>query len=724
MNARMRAIALQALLAAAVLAGLGWLGQNLATNLESRNIATGFGFLSNPAGFAIGESHLQYGPADSFGRALVVGLLNTLKVAALAILLSTVLGFALGLARTSSHPLVAGLTRSYVELVRNVPLLLQLLFLYALILNALPAYDPASAAGQLVVLSNRGLAMPGLVGVGGVAAGLLAAAAVWRLCRRLDGRLRFALVAATAVGTSLLVGAPLRLDLPAAGRFNVEGGWQLSAELLTLVLGLSLYTAGYLAEIVRGGLASVPTGQREAAAALGLTGARTTWHVVLPQAMRAIVPPMTSWHLNTVKNSSLAIAVGYPDLVSVVDTIINQTGQAVEGVFIIVGTYLTVNLLISAALAAYNRRLVARGMAAAGRLPPPPAGLGSLRVLGARLFASPASTAATAMLGLALAVALAMAIDWLLISAVTSGTSADCRAATGACWPFIAENWRRILFGTYPMEEHWRGGLAVGVFCVVLALSFRRALWGSGLVVAWGAALFVMVLLLAGGFASLAPVPTERWSGLPLTLLLASTAVVLAFPLAVILAIARNSNRLPLASSLATTFIEITRGIPLLGVLFLAAVLFPLFMPPGIELNGVVRVQIALVLFTAAYMAEAVRGGLQSVPRGQGEAAMALGLSPAQGMRHVVLPQALRISLPGLVNTAISEVKNTTLVLIVGLFDVLQTTRLVLVNVEWRPFFMEAYLFTGTIFFVICYAISQLSAKLERTQHDGQSPSR
>lgn len=724
MNARIRALVVQALLAALVFAGLGWLLQNLAANLESRNIATGFGFLANPAGFAIGEAHLHYTPSDTFGRALVVGLVNTLKVAALAILLSTLLGFTLGLARSSTHPLVAGLSRGYVELVRNVPLLLQLLFLYAVALNVLPTYEPGAAAGSLVIVSNRGLAVPGLEGAGGILAGLLAGIVSWRLARRFGRGPRLALAAAATVGVGWLVGAPLRLDLPVAGRFNVEGGWQLSAELLTLVLGLSLYTAGYLAEIVRGGLASVPMGQREAAAALGLTSARTTWHVVLPQAMRSIVPPMTSWHLNTVKNSSLAIAVGYPDLVSVVDTIINQTGQAVEGVFIIVGTYLTVNLLISAALAAYNRRLVARGMAAAGRLPAPPAALGSLRALRARLFASRAGALTSAALGLALVAALWAAIDWLLVSAVLAGTPADCRAAAGACWPFVAENWRRILFGTYPQDQHWRAALAIGVFCVTLALSFRRSYWGRGLALAWAGALVLMALLLAGGFAGLGPVPTEKWSGLPLTLLLAGTAVVLAFPLAVILAIARNSSRLPLASGLASAFIEITRGIPLLGVLFLAAVLFPLFMPPGVELDGVARVQIALVLFTAAYMAEAVRGGLQSVPRGQPEAAMALGLTPGQSMRHIVLPQALRISLPGLVNTAISEVKNTTLVLIVGLFDVLQTTRLVLVNVEWRPFFVEAYLFTGTIFFCICYAISQLSAKIERNQEDGQSPQR
>ncbi len=720
MNARIRAILLQALLAAAVAVAGAWLLQNLSENLASRNISTGFGFLSSPAGFAIGESHLKYGPADSFGLALAVGLINTLKVAALAILLSTILGFALGLARLSMHPLVAGLSRGYVELVRNVPLLLQLLFLYAALLNLLPAYDPSAAAGRWLVLTNRGLAMPALHGAAGAIAGIAAGIALWYAMRRRARGPRLLAAAGVVLATGWLAGGPPGIDLPVAGRFNVEGGWQLSAELLTLVLGLSLYTAGYLAEIVRGGLASVPTGQREAAAALGLSEGRTTWHITLPQAMRAIVPPMTSWHLNTVKNSSLAIAVGYPDLVSVVDTIINQTGQAVEGVLIIVGAYLTVNLAISAALAAYNRRLVGRGMAPAGRLPSPAHALGGLRSLRSRLLASRASAITTLLLGVVLAAGLWFAVDWLFLSAVISGSASECRAASGACWPFIADNWRRILFGTYPRGEHWRGGMVIGLFCLMLAMSFRRRLWGPGLALAWAGALASMSALLAGGFAGLVPVPTDKWSGLPLTLVLAGAAVLLAFPMAVALAVARNSRRFPLASGLSTAFIELTRGIPLLGVLFLAAVLFPLFMPPGVELDGVVRVQVALVLFTAAYMAEAVRGGLQSVPRGQREAAIALGLGPAQALRHVVLPQALRISVPGLANTAISEVKNTTLVLIVGLFDVLQTTRLVLVNVEWRPYYIEAYLFTGTIFFCICYAISQISARLERTQDDGK----
>jgi general L-amino acid transport system permease protein len=186
----------------------------------------------------------------------------------------------------------------------------------------------------------------------------------------------------------------------------------------------------------------------------------------------------------------------------------------------------------------------------------------------------------------------------------------------------------------------------------------------------------------------------------------------LAFPLSVLLALGRRSKQV-VARSLSVGFIELMRGVPLVGVLFMAAVLFPLFAPPSFEIDSYMRVQVALILFTAAYMAEAVRGGLQAVPKGQFEAAAALGLSQGQTTTRIVLPQALRVSIPGLVNTSISEVKNTTLVLIVGMFDLLQTTRLSLVDVEWRPFFAEAYAFTATLFLGLCFAISQLSRKVE-----------
>lgn len=657
----------QALLVLAVVLAGAWLARNLEANLGERGIRTGFAFLDRTAGFAIGETAIDYSPADDFGRALLVGLLNTLKVSALSIVLATLLGFGVGLLRLSSHVLVRAAARTYVELLRNVPLLVQLLFWYALLLNALPPVQEAWH-GAGVVASNRGLVLP-------------------------------------------FGGAPVFQG------FDYEGGWRISTELLTLVLGLSTYTSAYIGEIVRGGLLSVPLGQREAAAALGLGRAATLLRIVLPQGLRAMLPPLTSWYLNTVKNSSLAIAVGYPDLVSVVDTIINQTGQAIEGVAMIIAAYLAINLLLSAAVNVHNKRVARRGAAAGNATPAPSTASFTWQHPAAwmrRHLARTPMRAAVSMLLFAAGVWLALRIlDWTWLSATFGDDPTACRAdGRGACWPFLATNYRLILFGLYPVDQQWRMELLVATFVVLLGASFWRRLWGRPLALLWGAGAVAMLVLLAGGVAGLPRVAADRWSGLPLTLWLATVAVVTAFPLAVALALGRRS-RLPAARALCAGFIELVRGVPLLAVLFMAAVMLPLFMPPGVELGSLARVQIALTLFTAAYMAEAIRGGLQALPAGQSEAARALGLTAFQSLQTVVLPQALRASLPGLVNTAISEVKNTTLVLIVGMFDLLQTTRQAFVAVEWRPYFVEAYAFTAALFFVLCFTISQLSLKLE-----------
>lgn len=658
-----------------IVIGVGlWLLANLRQNLAQRSIVTGFGFLSDIAGFAIGESSIAYSPLDTFGRALLVGLLNTLKVSVLAILGATVIGVALGLARLSDHALVRGVSRLYVELVRNIPLLVHLLFLYTFVLNVLPPLEEALQPLPGVLLSNRGIALPAV---------------------HLSGPW---------------------IELPQMGRFNVEGGMQLSAELLTLVVGLSLYTAAYIAEIVRGGILSVSPGQSEAANALGLRPVHTMRHVVLPQALRAILPPLTSWYLNTIKNSSLAIAVGYPDLLSIVDTLINQTGQAIEGVLIIIGAYLAVNLALSALINRYNARVARIGAAPETGRARQHSALSIRTLLG-----SPARALVTIALAAAMLYVAWRMLDWLVLSATFSGSAAACRDAAGACWPFIEENYRLILFGTYPHPEQWRGALCLLIFALALSASYWQRLWGRPLVMVWLAALIACLLLLRGGLLGLSPVGTDKWSGLPLTLLLAALAVTLGFPLAVLLALGRRSRQ-PITHALAAGFIELMRGVPLVGVLFMAAVMFPLFVPPSLDIDSFMRVQIALVLFTAAYMAESIRGGLQAVPNGQGEAALALGLNYRQSMGRVVLPQALRVSLPGLVNTSISEVKNTTLVLIVGMFDVLQMTRLSLVEVQWRPYFAEAYAFTAAIFFGLCFAISQLSRRIERRLDVARSP--
>ena len=294
---------------AAVLLLAGFLVSNTLDNLAARNIATGFRFLWREAGFEIGESPIAYGAADTYLRALVVGLANTLRVSLLAIVLATLLGTAIGLCRLSANLLLRGLAALYVEFIRDTPLLVQLFFWYALISEMLPAPRAALEPLPGFFLSNRGFFFP------------------------LPG------------------------SVPQLQGFNFSGGAYLSPEFATLLIGLVLYTGAFIAEIVRAGVLAVPRGQSEAAYALGLSRGQALRRVVLPQALRLIVPPLTSQYLNAIKNSSLAVAIGYPDFVSIVNTSINQTGQAIEGVVLIMAAYLTVSLSISAFMNWYNARL-------------------------------------------------------------------------------------------------------------------------------------------------------------------------------------------------------------------------------------------------------------------------------------------------------------------------------------------------------------------------------
>jgi len=349
-----------------------FLVSNTLHNLEQRNIATGFGFLNREAGFAIGESLIDYGPADVYGRAIWVGLLNTLRVAVLGIILSTVLGTLIGVARLSKNWLISKIASCYVELMRNIPLLLQLFFWYALITENMPGPRQAHSPLPGVFLSNRGLKVPALQGdsldwvLAGVAVAIVAIvlAQRWGAKRQEATGRPFPLgrcILACFIGFPLLgwliSGASLALDVPVLKGFNFSGGWTLSPEFTALLAGLVTYTSAFVAEVVRSGVQAVNNGQWEAAGSLGLRRGLVLRLVVLPQALRVIIPPMTSQYLNLTKNSSLAVAIGYPDIVSVVNTAMNQTGQAIEGILIIMAAYLTVSLSISIFMNWYNKRI-------------------------------------------------------------------------------------------------------------------------------------------------------------------------------------------------------------------------------------------------------------------------------------------------------------------------------------------------------------------------------
>ncbi len=304
-------------------------------------------------------------------------------------------------------------------------------------------------------------------------------------------------------------------------------------------------------------------------------------------------------------------------------------------------------------------------------------------------------------------------VNWLFVSAVWEvESSQECRGAGGACWAFVGEKFRFIVFGTFPPGEHWRPSLAIAIIIGLMIASTWRVLWRPALALVWLVGMALVFALLFGGFLGMTYVSTELWGGLPLTLILTVIGLGAAFPLAVLLALGRRSD-LPAVKAICVGFIELVRGVPLISILFMASVMIPLFLPPGITINKLLRAQIGFILFAAAYQAEVVRGGLQAIPKGQYEAADSLGLSYWQKMRMIILPQALVLVIPPMVNTFISFLKDTSLVIIIGLFDLLSAAKAALTDPAWRGFYKEAYLFTAVIYFFFCFFMSQYSQRLE-----------
>jgi general L-amino acid transport system permease protein len=366
---RARAWLAQLFVLGLVVVALGYFADNAADNLQRQGIASGFGFLSREASFEIGTTLIPFSPADTYARAFLVGLLNTILVAVLGIILATLLGFAVGLARLSSNWLIARLALAYVEIMRNTPLLLQLFVWWDLLRVSAPSPRQAWHPLPGVFISNRGINVPmidaqplyawvGIAALGGIALAWLVTR--WRkrggVAATGAGWIALALIVVPPLAVFLAGGAPLALDVPSLAGFNFRGGISLTPELAALLLGLVVYTAAFIGEIVRGGIESVARGQVEAARALGLRRGQALRLVVLPQAVRAMIPPLTSEYLNLTKNSSLAVAIGFPDLVSIGNTAMNQTGQSIECFLLIAAAYEVLNLATSLVMNLYNRR--------------------------------------------------------------------------------------------------------------------------------------------------------------------------------------------------------------------------------------------------------------------------------------------------------------------------------------------------------------------------------
>jgi general L-amino acid transport system permease protein len=303
-------------------------------------------------------------------------------------------------------------------------------------------------------------------------------------------------------------------------------------------------------------------------------------------------------------------------------------------------------------------------------------------------------------------------VDWAFLDAVWRPESKACRAAEGACWGFIAEKHRFILFGTYPYDLHWRPALATVLLIGLWVFSAIRRFWKPWLWLVWIGGLTAIGVLMWGGVLGLRYVENERWGGLILTLILTTFGIALAFPLGILLALGRRSD-MPVIRALSVGYIELIRGVPLISVLFMASVMLPLFLPSGMTIDKLLRAQIAIILFAAAYLAEVIRGGLQAIPKGQYDAAHALALSFWRRTWLIILPQALRIAVPALVNNFIALFKDTSLVLIIGLFDLLSTVKISLGEPAWTGFGVEAYLFASLVYFVFCAALSSYSKSFE-----------
>jgi general L-amino acid transport system permease protein len=332
------------------------------------------------------------------------------------------------------------------------------------------------------------------------------------------------------------------------------------------------------------------------------------------------------------------------------------------------------------------------------------------------LFGDWRSAATTLLIVVLAAVYLPQLINWAVVNAVYERNADLCQQArgVGACWGAIGEKYRLIIFGRYPFDDQWRPLVATLLMVALLMASCTRPLWNKWLVLLWLAVLAAFFVLMGGGYFGLDRVSTDQWGGLPLTIMLASLSIVFAFPLAVLVALGRRSS-LPAIKTFCTLYVELIRGVPLISVLFMASFMFPLFMPQGVTIDVLLRVLAGITLFAAAYLAEVIRGGLQAIPKGQVEAAQSLGLSYWQTQGKIVLPQALAMVVPGIMNNFISIFKDTSLVTIVSLFELTGAAGIAFnSDADWRPFKIEGYLFITAIYFVFCFAMSRYSLWIEK----------
>ena len=707
--------------------GFLWiLSRNVAENLASRNIQHGFAFLMNAAGFEIGESMIPFQSSDTLLRAFGIGILNTLKVSVLAIFSSLLLGIVIAFMKLSRQPVLHALGWAHVEFYRNIPLIIGLLAIYLTITEMLPDMETVMNSSAPVMLDKAGLQFPvplhnGMALLAAAAVGLIAGEAARRVTLRKSTFLvawgiAFGVFCVTAIAVWLLSGAVFGWAHPHLEGFVVEGGGALSPEFLALWLGLTLFSSAPIAEVIRAGILSVGEGQWLAGEALAnyrqkfsLTEVAARFY--LGSAARE---PVHESHEEFVARrrgrlSGCCLHREYLD---------QHDGAGARD-------DLPHHARVSRAESRHVRDHESH------QCPVLPGGGGEMKrfSLNPEALRTPAGAASAAFTFAAL-IALLWGvwrfIDWGVINAVFQPDYEACHASDGACWGFVAEKWRMIIFGRFPYEEQWRPAVGTAVIVLMLVLTAVPKFWSRRgvrvLGAAWVAAFAVFFSLMYGGVFGLSPVDPDSWGGLPLTVILTLIGMTLSSPLGILLAIGRRS-KLPLVRTLSTAYIELVRGVPLITVLFVAAFIFPILLPMGFETSTFWRVATAIVLFQAAYMAETVRGGLQAVPAAQMSAAESLGLSRFQCYVHVLLPQALVAIIPAFVNSLLSTFMDTSLVTVVSMYDLLGSLRLALGDPEWREFFGVGYLFVGAIYFASSLMMSAYSQWLEKRMKTGRENS-
>ncbi|WP_321365920.1 amino acid ABC transporter permease [uncultured Desulfuromusa sp.] len=352
------------------------------------------------------------------------------------------------------------------------------------------------------------------------------------------------------------------------------------------------------------------------------------------------------------------------------------------------------------------------------QLKPPIANVGVIGWLRTNLFNSWYNSLLTIVTLIMLAFLVPPFFQWAFVDSLWNSSAAACRDVDGACWSVVPNNLRFIILGFFPTGQEWRPILSMILLLALVIYSKERSRWKTSLLWLWTANLIIMGTLMHGGIFGMPVVETSQWSGLPLTFILSFFGMIVAYPLGILLALGRQS-KMPAIKTLCVVYIELIRGVPLISLLFMSSVMFPLFLPEGVTIDKVLRALIAIILFTAAYIAEVVRGGLQAMPRGQYEAADSLGLNYRNTMRLIILPQALKIVIPPSVGILLSVFKDTSLVVIIALYDVLKTTMVTLSNPQWAGYSRELYIFLALLYFVFCYAMSSYSRKLEKELHTG-----